>query len=287
MKKIMIIRIQFAKIIVTLLLAAITCLSGCAITATDRVSAGRTWAESSDSLHTFKSACLLEAPADFCESLEKSFFKNSLPFQEFSSQDFMVSDYPTDAKTLFQKMYSPRHTTALAYCYFASRGSLDPKKLKPSHFARVIGGFAISSGELPAYEVWLKTENGLQCRQSVENSVGLSVIDLSLLLKNKLGLVALNPLCIASLADINIVTEAMKLTLNHERIHLLQANCPAIDDFAKEFWANLDPVKKAEFKKEIPGYNWDDQRVAVRESMAFTYENGPSLLLDKAKSCKF
>jgi hypothetical protein len=46
-------------------------------------------------------------------------------------------------------------------------------------------------------------------------------------------------------------------------------------------------MKKAELKKDIPEYNWEDQRMAVREFLAFTYENDPSPLLDKAKGCKF
>jgi hypothetical protein len=242
----------------------------------------------SDSMQTFTSACLLQASVEYCQSLEKNFFKNSLPFQEYSPHDFMAADYPTDAKTLFLKMYSPKHTAALAYCYFVSRGLVDQKKIDPLLFARVVGGFMISTGELPAYEGWLKTDDGMQCRQNVENSVGLSVVNLQELLKNKLGLVALNPLLLVSLkADINRAMKAMKQTLNHERIHILHANCPTIDVFAKDSWTRLDPVKKAELKKDIPEYNWENPRVAVREYLAFTYEDNPAPVLDKAKGCEF
>lgn len=126
-------------------------------------------AESSDTLRTFNSACLSQAPACYCEALEQNTLTNGSPFQEFSTHDFMVLDYPIDAGTLFLKMYSPRHTAALSYCYFVSRGSIDPKK--------------------------------------------------------------------------------------------------------------------AELKKDIPEYNWENQKVAVREYLAFTYEDDPSLLPDKTKSC--
>lgn len=263
-----------------LLLAAIIGLTGCATTGMER--------SATANLQTFNSVCLLHAPADYCQSLEKKFFQNSLPFQEFSPQDFMAADYPTDAKTLFLKMYSPRHTSALVYCYFVSRGLLDPKKVDPSLFARAVGGFAISSVQLPAYEVWLKTDAGGQCRQYVENSVGLPMMDIAGLLKNKLSMVALNPLCLASLqGDTDFVMKAMKQTLNHERIHVLQSNCPAIDVFANELWAGLDSAKKAKLKKDIPEYNWENPQVAVREYLAFTYENDPAVLFDKVKGCKF
>ena len=242
----------------------------------------------SDSMQSFTSACSLQASADYCQSLEEQFFKNSLPFQEFSPHDFMAADYPADAKTLFLKMYSPKHTAALAYCYFVWRGAVDQKKVDPSLFARAVGGFMISSGELPAYEGWLKTDDGMQCRKNVENSAGLSVVDLQELLKNKLGLVALNPLWVVPLkADINRAMRDMKLTLNHERIHILHANCPTIDVFAKDSWNKLDPVRKAELKKAIPEYNWENQKLAVREYLAFTYEDNPAPVLDKAKGCEF
>jgi hypothetical protein len=260
------------------------------LTAMERVKAGTTLASSfgSDSLQTFNSACLLQAPASYCQSLEKNIFKNSLPFQEFSTHDFMVLDYPTDAETLFLKMYSPRHTAALAYCYFVSRGLIDQKLVNPPLFARVVDGFMILTRELTVYEEWLKTVDGVKCRQNVENSVGIALIDLKDLLKNKLGMVALNPLSLASpKADVNHAMNDMKQILNHERIHILHTACPAIDDFAKESWTKLDPVKKADLKKEIPEYNWDNQRVAIREFLAYTYEKDPTPLLDKAKGCKF
>lgn len=242
----------------------------------------------SDSLQTFHSACQLQAQASYCQSLEKSMFKNSLPLQEFSPRDFMALDYPTDAGTLFLKIYSPRHTAALAYCYFASRGALDQKKVSPPAFATHVNGFMILSSEIPDYEKWLKSIDGVGCRKNVENSVGIALIDLKDLLKNKLGLVALNPSGIVKAeADINYMTKMMMVTLNHERIHLLQSNCPVINDFAKESWARLDPGKKAELKKDIPFYNWDDQKIAIREFLAYTYENNPTPLLEKAKGCIF
>ena len=249
------------------------------LTAMEQVKAGKIISISlgSDSLRTFNSACLLQAPADYCQSLEKNFFPDGLPLQEFSPRDFRAVDYPTDARTLFLKMYSPRHTAALAYCYFVSRGAIDQKKIDPSAFAMFVNGFSISGNALPVYEVWLKTDEGRQCRQNVENSVGLPVIDVKGLLQNKLGLVALNPLSLVSYkAEISRVTKEMKKTLNHERIHLLHANCPAVDAFAKEFWAGLDPLKKDKLKKDIPEYNWEDRKIAVRESLAFTYENDPA-----------
>jgi hypothetical protein len=242
----------------------------------------------SDSLQTFTSACPLKAPAEYCQALEKNVFKNTLPVQEFLTREFMVPDFPTDSTTLFLIIYSAKHTAALGYCYFVAKELIDQNKVKPTGFAKGVNGFAILSSEISAYEIWLKTDNGMKCRQNVENSVGLPVIDLKDRLKNKLGMVVLNPLSLAQPnVDLKSAMNEMKVILNHERIHILQTACPAIDDFAKESWAKLDPMKKADLKKDIPEYNWNNHRVAVREFLAFTYEKDPSPLLAKAKGCKF
>jgi len=281
-------RIQLVPIVAAVIWAAVTGFSGCAAVEMEPMETTQFNSTVDSHSQTFNSICLLKASADYCQSMEKRLFKNNLPFQEFSPQEFNAADYPSDAKTLFRKMYNPRHTAALAYCYFVSKGLVDQKKVGPLIFPTVIGGFMITSSELPAYETWLKTDDGRRCRQNVENAAGLSVMDLNGLLKDKLGLVALNPLIMVLYkADIKLVMKDMKTTLNHERIHLMHANCPAIEAFAKDFWGNLDPEKKAEFKKEIPEYNWDNPRIATRESLAFTYEDEPSLLLDIAKGCKF
>jgi hypothetical protein len=108
------IRTPFIPIIAPLLLGVMMCLGGCATIGMEQVKAGMTPTESSDSVRTFNSACLSQAPAGYCEALEQNTVNNSLPFQEFSSHDFKVLDYPIDAGTLFLKMYSPRHTAALS-----------------------------------------------------------------------------------------------------------------------------------------------------------------------------
>jgi hypothetical protein len=62
---------------------------------------------------------------------------------------------------------------------------------------------------------------------------------------------------------------------------------PTVDVFAKDSRGKLDPVRKVELKKDIPSYNWDDQRIAIREFLAFTCEDNPAPVLDKAKGCEF
>jgi hypothetical protein len=284
----------FVPLIAALLLAGMTCLSGCAATGMNSsaknpgaMQAGQgtiqQGAAQTDSLQAFTSACPLKAPAAFCQDFARSAFRNSLPVQEFSPPDFKAVDYPTDSGTVFLNVYAPKFTAAMGYCYFVAKGRVDAKKNDPPDFAGHVAGFAILSSELPAYEAWLETAAGETCRRDVDRSVGLPVVDLKEQLRNKPGMVVLNPLGLASTkADLNDAMEEMRLTLNHERIHILQTACPAADDFAKEAWDRLDPGKKADFQKR-----WDDQRVVLREFLAYTYENDPTPLLDSAKGCKF
>ena len=280
------IRTQCIALIAMFLLAGLTCLSGCAASASMGAKSGMMPGESREPLQAFASACASKAPAAFCEALGKRVFNNSSPIQEFSPHDFEVLDYPTDSGTLFLKLYAPKFASAIGYCYFVSKGRIDPGKIDPHVFSLNVHGFAISSADLPAYETWLRTVDGGKCRQKVEHSVGLAVVDLKDHLKNKVGIVALNPLgMVKATADLNHVMNEMRLTLNHERIHILQTVCPALNDFVDEAWDKLDPAGKADFRKRVSTST--DQQVILREYLAYTYENDPSPLFDKVKKCKF
>lgn len=274
---IMKIRVQLVPILSSLLLVAITFLSGCATPERER-----------SATQTFFSACSAQASATFCQDFEKSTFKNSSSIQEFSTHEFMAVDFPTDKKTQFLKIYDTHHTAALGYCYFVSKGRIEQNSLNPSDFSRLVNGFAVMNSEVPDYEAWLETEAGVQCRQHVKDSAGLPLIDLKGQLTDKIGLVMLNPVSMAvPNADLKNTVEGIKHILNHERIHILHSACPAINDFALQSWATYDPLKIAALKKQFPKYNWENPEVATRELLAFTYETDPSPLFDIAKNCNF
>jgi hypothetical protein len=279
------VRAQYISTIAALFLTAITCLGACAITKMERDSIE--WSKDAAPFD-FTSACSVQASSTFCQELEKTIFQNSLPVQESSTHDFMVADFPTDPKTLLLTMYNPNFTAAFGYCYFVSKGIWNNSAPEPTEFGKGVHGFAIQTSELTAYDDWLKTDNGVKCRQDVANSTGLPLADLNDKLKGKFGLVVLNPMGMAvPNAELQAVMNTIKLTLNHERIHILQTACPAVHDFALELWTKSDPQRKAELKKQFPNYNWENQRVALREFLAFTYEKDPAPLLDIAKRCKF
>jgi hypothetical protein len=278
-------RAKYISVIAALLLTAITCLGACATTKIERDK--HLWSKDSAAFN-FTAACSVQAAATFCQELEKTIFRNSLPVQESSAHDFMVADFPTDLKTLFLTMYNPNFTAAFGYCYFVSRGVIDENARKPTAFGKGVHGFAILSSELAAYDDWLKTDNGVICRQDVANSTGLPLADLKGKLKGKFGMVVLNPMGMAvPNAELQAVMNNIKLTLNHERIHLLQTACPDVHDFALELLTKSDPLKKADLKKQYPNYNWENPRVALREFLAYTYEKDPAPLLDIAKRCKY
>lgn len=265
---------RFASLVSMLLPATVAFLSACASTG-----AGRT------ATHTFSSACLKHASAEYCLDLESRIFKNKLPLQEFSVWDFNLPDFPADSETEFVEIYDAKYAPPLGYCYFVSRQRLDQEAVSPVDFFNV-DGFAVMKSDIPAYEAWLSTEAGMRCRQHMEKVVGLPLIDLKARLNGKSGLVALNPVSMAaSNAALKHIFEGIRIILNHERIHILQSGCPAVNDFAEKELSKYDPQKLAELKKQMPEYNWSNPQVELREFLAFTYELDPTLLLRIAKGC--
>jgi hypothetical protein len=130
----------------------------------------------------------------FCKQMEKSFFFNFLPVQEFKPSLLHAAELPVDSQIRFVIFHDPRYLSLYSYCYFVFHKNVDPLKTSPETLAFSSAGFSIPKVELKSYEVWLSSGEGRACVDSVQKSLGFEVTNLSQAMGDRVAIIALNPI---------------------------------------------------------------------------------------------
>lgn len=249
-------------------------------------------ADTSDFLSLCKSSLPKNLHVRTCEKLNLKLFKNDnkSPSQLISPETVGAPKFSIDKKILFMVFSDPNYFPAVSYCYFVYRGWIDPKKISPDRLGMQSTGFSILNEDLQGYKLWLeKDKNGKSCRELIEKETQVPLTDLSSSIKGYHAIVGLNPF--ASLrqqsGDYKKIIEDMAVTLNHERIHALQAACEKFDLYGMQEWSKIGGPAQHKFADKYPSYNWRDINVAGREYIAFLYEKSPSKALKLVKGCPY
>jgi len=111
--------------------------------------------------------------------------------------------------------------------------------------------------------------------------------DLTSIFHDHESLIAINPVAaIQTGRGVEDVKNEALLTINHERIHVLQSLCKKLNQIAVKMWSSLPNAKKEKMKKKFPAYDWSNPVVAARENLAFNYETKPLEVL-RLVNCKY
>lgn len=214
-------------------------------------------------------------------------FGNAFPFKgdvtEISASEVNSPAMQFDKDTEIRLYHSAKEITTDAYCYFTFKKYLGDGSIDPKTFGEVISGFSILAQDLPTYQSWIKSNLGSSCVQRVQADVGTTPSDLSSL-KGK-SLVALFPLgAFQPGMSLDDLKKEITVTLNHERIHLLENYCMGFEDLQNDFYQNADPQEVLAYSQKFPSYDWNDSTIAAKEYMAFKFEDRP-LDLQKNLNC--
>lgn len=240
----------------------------------------------------FQSACMKQAklkkvdPA-ICPAIRKDFFSTNEVAQDQSPSAFGAPALPIDHSAKIVVVEDPRYVAQLAYCYFQFRGWFDPKTMSPEALSVAASGFAILKEEMKGYAEWKDSNIGRDCDKKVRAYANNEIQDLTSIFQKYQALIAINPVASieAGRNAENIRKEAL-LTVNHERIHVLQVLCRNLDQTATKMWNDLPAAKKQEMKQKFAAYDWSNPIVAARENLALKYETRPGEVLQLA-NCKY
>ena len=229
-----------------------------------------------------------KAEPTICVPISEMFFHSEEIVSMLEPGDIGAPILPVDKKAKIIAIAKPTYVARLAYCYFQFRKWFDPKTLSPEQLALSASGFAILSDEIAGYREWLQSQSGQECIARVKSYSGEGIVDIDMELKGYVSLIAINP--IASIQE-NGGKEAVKQdalqTINHERIHVLQATCSDLNIVATNLWNQLPAFAKDEMKNKYPAYDWNNSVVAIRENLALKYEMKPLEVLALAKNCTY
>jgi hypothetical protein len=155
-----------------------------------------------------------------CQKLEKAFFFNNLPVQEFRPSFVQAPTLPIDRQIKFIAFHDPRYLSLFAYCYFSYHRSFDPRLTTPEQLALSAAGFSIPKSELKGYGDWLKTDPGRSCVDSVQRSLGFDVVDLNKAIGDQVAIIAFNPIgAVRSDGGWDDVMREGLITISDERAH--------------------------------------------------------------------
>lgn len=206
-------------------------------------------------------------------------FNRSFPFSGTSNTiDAKQVDAPKmhfDQQTEIRLYNSATEITRDSYCYFIFKKYLGDGSIDPKTFGEVVSGFSILANEIPLYRAWLKSNLGASCDERVAKAIGEPSSDLQFL--NGKSLVALYPLgAFQPGMNLNELKHEVVLTLNHERIHVLENYCPAFTAYQEDYFSQADQHEIEELAERFPSYDWNDPVVAAKEYMAFKFESNPT-----------
>ncbi len=206
-------------------------------------------------------------------------FAASFPFAGDSTSieaaDVNAPKMHFDKNTAILLYDSAKAITRDSYCYFIFKKYLGDGSIDPKTFGEVVSGFSILAKEIPLYRAWLKSNLGASCDQKVANAIGTPSSDLEFL--NGKSLVALFPLgAFQPGMDVQELKAEVVLTLNHERIHVLENYCQGFESYQEDYFSQADQHEVAELAERFPSYDWNDPVVAAKEYMAFKFERNPT-----------
>ena len=226
--------------------------------------------------------------SELCEYSQSWYFKNRQPFVEIAPGKLAAPELPGDSQVRIIAFQNPKLFAAVGFCYFTSRGWLEETGITPLGFASSVGGMAILAKELYDYNNWVRSPAGIRCRKSVEAELGYPVPDLTGELKARASLIALNPAALVSgKASLEAVLREAKITINHERIHALQALCQEFQEWSELEWEGLKEAQRKAVRERHPEYAWGDPFIAARELIAFRFEQHPAQVNAYLGNCKF
>ncbi len=244
----------------------------------------------------FRSACTSLAAARgfkpaICEAVYKKFFSSialEKSLAEFSPKDIGAPAQKIDSKIRFVAFNDANGASALAYCYFVFKGTIDAKSIQPLDLNLASGGFSISSQDIGGYQNWVEsTEAGKQCKVAVESQTGYALPTIETELKGNLSLVAVNPLAALNggFVEMKTLLKEMALTLNHGRILAYMQRCPAVEAWGQKQWLAMSDADRNVISSKLSAYKWDNLQVAGRQYVAFVFEGNPKQVLNLAKGC--
>lgn len=226
-----------------------------------------------------------KADANICPSVREFFFSSDAASAELRLDAFGAPALPSDAVTQMRLYQDPRVFVASGYCYFSSRGWID-ENMTPGLFGKFVVGFSVVAGETTEYAKWIATPAGLACKKLVEKETGEAVPDFADVLRDKRAWVALNPVALLhGKAKLEEITKEAALTLNHERIHVLQGVCPEFQEWSALDWEAVKEPERAKIRAQHPSYAWEDPEIGAREYVAFRFEKNPREILKYLGGC--
>ncbi|MBL7058808.1 hypothetical protein ISS03_05795 [Patescibacteria group bacterium] len=182
---------------------------------------------------------------------------------------------PVDNKVSTKVLANPIYITKTFYCYYIFQKLITYKSLPAKLFAFSINGVSLSSASQKSYYKWQKTNEGAACNEYVKDSLGQNTTMFDSLFQDKTYLIILNPL--VALADgAHLFKKNLLKHYNHERLHCLYADDPAIKNKANKLWRDLNEDKKEQFKKAHPSYDFTDNNTLMKEYFSYTYESNLS-----------
>jgi len=231
-------------------------------------------------------------PKNVCTEVNSLIFGDALNDKTTLSlgpKVFGAPEQKIDKKINYIVFNDANGVAALAYCYFVFREWIKANAMTPDDMGMASSGFSIVHEKIDEYEEWIDGDpNGIACKKKVQSSTGFQVPSLKEKLKGYAGIVAINPLA-AFLSQPNrssAVMQELKVTMNHERIHVYQAQCPALEQWGQKRWQELSSKEQKVISSKLNAYNWESLEVAGREYTAFSFESQPEKILPLVKDCQ-
>jgi hypothetical protein len=245
----------------------------------------------------FKSTCISLAKirgfkAEICDTVQKKFFSTIPPdkaLAEFLPKDVGAPSQKIDSKIRFVVFNDASGSSALSYCYFAFKGTIDSAQIQPIDLNLASSGYSISSQDMGAYQNWIETtDTGKKCKILVEQQTGYALPNVEKELKGNLSLIAINPLAALNggFVDMKSLLREMSLSVNHGRVIAYMQKCPAVEAWGQKQWLSMSEDDRKVIKSKLTAYKWDDDQVAGRQYAAFAFENNPAQVLSLTKGCE-
>lgn len=178
------------------------------------------------------------------------------------------------------------------YCYGIKEKLFKKSELPLELFSLSVKGISFSKKAYDQYLAWIKgNSEGKKCENELKNFFNSDDIQVFSLDKNKTYGLVINEITLlgdgagpkggdAKNALTDKLYENFLITLNHERLHLLYANEPALKKLIAEKIKTLPLETLEAFKKEHPSYNFADQDVLNREFFSYSYEKNIGKVLE-------
>jgi len=214
-----------------------------------------------------------------CDEVDADLFKNLKAIPGALNREILsVPELYIDRSIEYIMISDPNYMAALGYCYFVFKRFINPNVIGPDMMGSMSSGMSILNENIDEYLKWLsQSSEGKKCKLKVEKETEMSLIDLKASLKNKLGIIALNPYALVQNQTITMskksILDELTLVVHHERIHVLQVDCPAFEKWSMDYWLALKEVEKEKYRSQYNSYQWKNTKVAGRESVAFYFES--------------